>query len=270
MTTKGIIYTLIILAVIVGGIFFLFNQTDQPTAEIRTDVENYIRENISELSPEKEVLGGKFYVTKITFNENESGRVEYEDGHIALVADFKYRVSNGSIEITEFEIVEPAEKQLSLPNYGLSFEYPSKYFLEQRKTGNGERDRYSIILTEDTEANRQIREGQGPPTEGPVSINIDIYQNNLDGLTAEQWIKNSSFSNFKLSPDEKISTTTVSGRPALAYRWSGLYEADNIVVATNDYIYSFVVTYIDPAEQIRKDFNTVLGSVNLFTPTKDQ
>jgi len=53
-------------------------------------IERYIKENISSLSPEPEVLGGTFYVTEISFTGNSSGVVEYEDGHIALVADFIY------------------------------------------------------------------------------------------------------------------------------------------------------------------------------------
>jgi hypothetical protein len=37
--------------------------------EQETLVDEYIRANISELSPEPEVLGGTFYVTNITFSD---------------------------------------------------------------------------------------------------------------------------------------------------------------------------------------------------------
>ena len=67
------------------------DETEQPTqAQRETAVEEHIKENISALSPEAEVLGGTFYVTEIRFTGNNSGVVEYEDGHIALVADFTY------------------------------------------------------------------------------------------------------------------------------------------------------------------------------------
>lgn len=63
-------------------------------------VEEYIRENISTLSPEPEVLGGTFYVTEIEFAGEGGGVVEYEDGHIALVAEFQYEVSaEGEVEV---------------------------------------------------------------------------------------------------------------------------------------------------------------------------
>ena len=56
-------------------------------------VEKYIGNHISELSPQKEVLGGSFFVTKISWIENNLGRVEYEDGHIALQALFDYIIT---------------------------------------------------------------------------------------------------------------------------------------------------------------------------------
>lgn len=57
------------------------------TGSERNDFEDYLRQNISVLSPEKEVLGGKFYITKITWSEKGAVLVEYEDGHIALRAE---------------------------------------------------------------------------------------------------------------------------------------------------------------------------------------
>ena len=67
------------------------DETGQLTqAQKETAVKEYIRENISALSPEAEVLGGAFYVTEIRFTGTNSGVVEYEDGHIALIADFTY------------------------------------------------------------------------------------------------------------------------------------------------------------------------------------
>jgi len=70
---------------------FILPKTEQLTqAQKETAVEGYIRANISELSPKAEVLGGVFYITEIRFTGTNSGVVEYEDGHIALIADFTY------------------------------------------------------------------------------------------------------------------------------------------------------------------------------------
>ncbi|MEX0689894.1 MAG: M14 family metallopeptidase, partial [Candidatus Paceibacterota bacterium] len=82
----------------VKAIFEYFNQ--KVTIEREAVIENYIRNNISELSSESEVLGGTFYVTNIQFNQDNSGLVEYEDGHIALVADFTYSFNDGEPQVT--------------------------------------------------------------------------------------------------------------------------------------------------------------------------
>lgn len=73
-------------------------------------VEAYVRANISSLSPQKEVLGGTFYVTEFDAR-NGRGTVSYEDGHVAYEADFTYRVSDdGEVSILSF-VATPAADQ---------------------------------------------------------------------------------------------------------------------------------------------------------------
>jgi hypothetical protein len=142
--------------------------------------------------------------------------------------------------------------------YGISFVYPKGYVLEERNfPGSDMRKHHGIVLT--------LEKDLPPPVqgEGPVSINIDIYQNNLDSQTAEQWIRNSSESNFKLG-DGKISTTTISGFPAFSYRWSGLYEGTTVVTSRPDWIYSFSVTYLEMGEEIIQDFVEVRKNVKIL------
>ncbi len=74
--------------------------------EEKTLIENYLQENISDLSPEKEVLGGKFYITKLEIKKDNSGLVEYEDGHIALQANFDYQINDQDVNISKFTITE--------------------------------------------------------------------------------------------------------------------------------------------------------------------
>jgi len=75
--------------------------------ESKVLVENYVKENISVLSPTKEVLGGKFFVTKILFIDEDSGEVEYEDGHILLKSSFDYNIDkDGKVEVLDFNIIK--------------------------------------------------------------------------------------------------------------------------------------------------------------------
>jgi hypothetical protein len=67
-------------------------------------IESYVAQNISSLSPEKEVLGGAFYVTDIRAADG-AGVVAYEDGHNAYTADFTYTMSDThGIDIISFEV----------------------------------------------------------------------------------------------------------------------------------------------------------------------
>lgn len=67
----------------------------------------YLQKNISILSPEKEVLGGTYYVTKFTDTGNNSGTVEYEDGHNAYRAKVSYSFDEtGNIQINSFKIIK--------------------------------------------------------------------------------------------------------------------------------------------------------------------
>lgn len=103
-----IIWSTIILVGVFIGFLYLNKGTKMDIDTQRQLTETYLRENISELSPEKEVLGGKFYVSSIDWLEENRGKVEYEDGHILLNAEFEYQISadGKGITIDKFEIVK--------------------------------------------------------------------------------------------------------------------------------------------------------------------
>jgi hypothetical protein len=83
------------------------NNMNAPLSEKEKQAaEIYIKERISNLSPEKEVLGGTFYVTNISW-ENSKVTVTYEDGHIELVANaIVKRTEDGGISVLNFEILK--------------------------------------------------------------------------------------------------------------------------------------------------------------------
>jgi hypothetical protein len=76
------------------------NFTAEYVVEKQNEIENYIKANISTLSPHDPVLGGTFYVTQILWSSETSGTVFYEDGHIALRASFHASFNlNGELEV---------------------------------------------------------------------------------------------------------------------------------------------------------------------------
>jgi len=113
-----IVAVLAILAVVIVIAMMNFNKptaTDQTidetlsgytgefTMDDRVVFESYLMSNISTLSPQKEVLGGKFYVTTIDWLDDRSGAVSYEDGHIALRADFKFTYADAAGTVPKIE-----------------------------------------------------------------------------------------------------------------------------------------------------------------------
>jgi len=68
-------------------------------------MEAYIMENLATLSPVQPTMGGSFYITRLRLLNGE-GTVNYEDGHMAYVADFTYTISedNRQIEVTSFTL----------------------------------------------------------------------------------------------------------------------------------------------------------------------
>ncbi|MES2134921.1 MAG: hypothetical protein V4449_01605 [Patescibacteria group bacterium] len=143
----------------------------------------------------------------------------------------------------------------------ISFSYPAYYFVEEKDEENTTRSHHSITLTEDTEENKAMREGLAPGREGPTAIVIDIFQNDLDHMTAKDWIVKMPRSNYALSPDSILTARTVGAIKGFEYRWSGLYEARAVVVVNDYFVYSLTATYLTPEDLILKDFETILESV---------
>ena len=142
--------------------------------------------------------------------------------------------------------------------HGISFSYPDIYVLDEREAGNGEREHHVIVLMDKEAAATLPQNGEGPPT-----ITVDIFQNNLDKLAIAEWIENDSRSNFKLSPDGVLASTTVAGTEALLYAWDGLYRGNSIVFAHKDNIVMLSVAYLSPNDAIVSDFASVVASFEL-------
>lgn len=107
------IFILVVLGLV---IFFalqtkMVNKTDTVPPQnivvnIKQNVENYLRENISKLSPIKAILGGTWYVVFVTTDlEKNSGTVTYEDGHIQEIKNFLY-TANDKGEIVSLTIID--------------------------------------------------------------------------------------------------------------------------------------------------------------------
>lgn len=76
------------------------------TLKQQEEVASYIEENLSEISPKKETLGGTFYLIGYDFENGENMIIEYEDGHTLFRArvTFEY-INSENINIKEVKIL---------------------------------------------------------------------------------------------------------------------------------------------------------------------
>jgi hypothetical protein len=145
----------------------------------------------------------------------------------------------------------------------LSFNYTGGYLLDEKWQGSGERGWYQVTLIEDTKENRDLLSGKvTEPRDGPTAISVSVFPNTLDGYTTERFVKETNYSNWKLSPDGVLQETGVAGEPGLTYRFDGLYPGEAVVVARPEYVYMFSVAYLNESDEIRRDFKNLLETVS--------
>ncbi len=136
---------------------------------------------------------------------------------------------------------------------GLAFTYPPTYDLNARHDSfNGMPVQILTLI----DASSTVPD----MSKGPTAISI-IKVARPATTTLEQWVRDSSITNFYLSPDKKITQTTVAGQPALAYRYSGLYESDAVAVEHSGAVYIFAASWMKADDAIRTDFKNLLSSV---------
>ena len=140
--------------------------------------------------------------------------------------------------------------------YGIAFDYPTGYILEEGERGDGHRAHYNIVL---------IRKEDSAPrenSEGPTAITFDLYQNDLDKQTLVGWLRGNNTSNYKLS-NGTYASTSVDGREAILYRWSGLYEGETTAFLHKERIVAVAVTFITPEDENIGTYRSVLSSLRL-------
>lgn len=142
--------------------------------------------------------------------------------------------------------------------YGFSLIIPAEYTLLEGEKGGEKRAHYSYVMLKNEDASNPPKNGERAPT-----IDVDIFQNNLEELSLPTWFHTHGASNSKLTATQSYATTTLAGKEAISYHWSGLYEGETIAVEYKDNIIAFTVTYIGLDDKNIPAFKRVLGSVEL-------
>ena len=136
---------------------------------------------------------------------------------------------------------------------GLSFFYPNSYVLTQRHDSyEGDPIVVLTLVPNDVKIPDM--------SDGPTAISI-IEVPNSGAETLSAWVKGHSISNFSLSPDHVLASTTVAGEPAVSYTHPGVYESKAVAVKHKGNIYILSVGSIAPTDQIYVDFQNILQTV---------
>lgn len=144
--------------------------------------------------------------------------------------------------------------QYASPDTKLSFSYPKKYGLTSRADGYRGTDITVINLIDSAAAENIPDQSEGPPGMSVIAIPTTTPD-------IAQWVQANSISNFFLSQDKRLASTTIGGEPAVAYEHSGLYENDAAAVAHGGYVYVFSADWLAANDQARADFQNLLRSV---------
>ncbi|MCC2630772.1 MAG: hypothetical protein K0S38_581 [Candidatus Paceibacter sp.] len=173
-------------------------------------------------------------------------------------AEAKYTV----VPTTNTQVAVDGMYTYSSDAYKISFQYPEKYVLEEKDVVTGKETHHSYIITAKTD--KALMNVIGPSTDAtPTTITINVFQGAATTQEVPAWVKSNANSNFKLSKNKVLATTTLAGIPAYAYSWDGLFGANSVAFAYKGNIIVASMTYITAQDVIWKDFGTVLQSIKL-------
>lgn len=137
--------------------------------------------------------------------------------------------------------------------YGISFSYPDTYALSEQHVEG----RHTIVL-----ADKETLAAAPQNGEGPTTITFDVIDN-PQNLAPSAWVKADTASNFQLSPDGTLASTTRDGAEAVAYVWDGLYRGESYVFDHGERLVMASVTMLEQGDRIKKDFERILRSLVL-------
>lgn len=128
--------------------------------------------------------------------------------------------------------------------YNFSFEYKDRYVFNTKDSS----DRFEVLLIDKNDY-EEVR------SEGPVSINIQIYKNISD---LDAWLATDA-SNFKLALGPKKSVL-LGGIQGVGYEWDGLYRGRTIAAVHQGNIFVLSGTYLEKDDSVYRDFDTLVRS----------
>lgn len=152
------------------------------------------------------------------------------------------------------ELTEETSKSFASSQFGISFLYPSYYGLRQENVGPEAPVHHRITL-------------QKAAVAATPSISIDIYENDHQYASAQEFIDANPDSDIKLATSS-VTPLMVAQEPALSYRSTGLYESFTVVIKKTGYVYMLRVSGGQEQPGLDADFERILATLKV-TEIKD-
>jgi hypothetical protein len=158
---------------------------------------------------------------------------------------------------------------------GIAFDYPGGpdgYVLDDTSSLMGEEVQgarvvkvYRILNLKEKSELENSEAGR----EGPPSIQLMVFKNNLN-QSASMWVDtHPEFSNIEMATGEVDRDGVVGGANAVRYTTDGLYMTETVVIAHGDFVYQLTGGYLEPNSIIHQDFKALVDSVR-FVPSSDE
>lgn len=146
----------------------------------------------------------------------------------------------------------------AVPELGISLLFPDTYtYIVSADTYN-EKDMRVVSFLKKEDFEHVPQQSEYPP-----GITLVIVER-ADEKTLEQWVRTEQLSNFELSQNKILTATTVGGKLAYEYSFSGLYENDAIAVAHNGRVYLFFAAWNTAGDATRADMQAMVQSVTFI------
>lgn len=174
---------------------------------------------------------------------------------LAVIAVGVYVFSGAEVNAPAQTNNQPQLSTFADEGLSLSFTYPSDYELEKREIEvSGALATYLTLIPAEYVPPES---GEGPPT-----ITVAIYPNPR-GLPLADWLAGMTNAVPTPAGGRNFSEATVDGREGLVYTSTGLYESNNVAVASNGNIYVFSAAWMTREDRTIAELDALLRSVNL-------
>lgn len=187
-------------------------------------------------------------ITKEQTNESEKNSITEEQTD----KDKEEKLTKAISKVKTPQIYQ--SKQL-----GFRFKYPKGYVLNKSQRNPGiepspVQERIDVWSDADYQA---IQAGKYQGTELPANVSITVEENPKN-LSASQWLKENDHA---FTTTQNQSKEVIAGQKAVIFRSSGLYDSQNIVLASKDRKKVIVISHSENQNDSDKDYEQVFEQV---------